>query len=212
MNIILTSNGDGYRACLAEDHAIWAAGKTSDAAIGDLVRIHPEVFGVHAIVRTEEFNSLVAILGDVLKTAFSIFRTDEDWKGRTGAYFCVADVATGIPLFPPILIGSVPPEKDERYQTLCKEKAKRLAAHPEHEASWESRNPDADLWSGAVRVNDLIFSMSGLPELGDEASVLVGAEVYYQENLGSIATATHVAARSNNPYWKPLRGYLSRWL
>lgn len=36
-----------YHACLAGDTSTWAAGTSPDEAIGDLVRCHPDTFGIN---------------------------------------------------------------------------------------------------------------------------------------------------------------------
>lgn len=157
------------------------------------------------------YDHLLATLWDLIKEAIFLFeKQDEKWQERTGAWFCVADARTGVPLFDPSLIGQVPLEKAEKYFRFCVEKAIRLANHPEHESSWESRNPDAGEWGGAVRVGDYIFSISGYPEMGDEALMLILAEVHSREDQAVIETVTRIASRSNNPYWQRLRGFLGR--
>lgn len=48
--IIVTPRSNDYHAHLAPTPAIWAAGKTPNAAIGDLINTHPEEFGVEIII------------------------------------------------------------------------------------------------------------------------------------------------------------------
>ncbi|MBI3115544.1 MAG: hypothetical protein HYZ09_03595 [Candidatus Kerfeldbacteria bacterium] len=96
-------------------------------------------------------------------------------------------------------IGEVPKDKADRYHRLAGEKIERLGRHPEHQTSRESRNPDADEWGGAVRAADLIFSFSGLPELGDEAVALVLAVEITNLPIGE---AMHRA--KGNHYFLPL--------
>ena len=134
-----------------------------------------------------------------------------EWEGKTGGYFCLADAGTGNPLFEPALIGTVPQEKKEKYLAFCQEKAKRLANHPEHEASWESRNEEANEWGGALRIGTLIFSFSGLPEWGDEALMLILAEVHFSTfgDIDIMLEAAHrIVSKTRNPYWQELRGKL----
>ncbi|QQG42499.1 MAG: hypothetical protein HYW15_03265 [Candidatus Giovannonibacteria bacterium] len=111
-------------------------------------------------------------------------------------------------------IGNISEEKAEKYLSFCQEKAKRLAQHAEHLSSWESRCPDQNRWGGAVRVGDFIFSMSGFPELGDEAIMLATAGIYYKgwQSPKAIDTINIIAERSQNPYWSNLLAFLSRWI
>lgn len=44
--IIVTRQGDGYRASVEGQEGVWGPGKTVDEAIGNLVSAHPEVFRV----------------------------------------------------------------------------------------------------------------------------------------------------------------------
>jgi len=37
---------NGYQALVDGKPALWAAGKTANDAIGDLIRTHPEAFGI----------------------------------------------------------------------------------------------------------------------------------------------------------------------
>ena len=69
----------------------------------------------------------------------------------------------------------MPAERGQKYLELAQEKARRLAEHPDHWSSWQSRNPDEGKWGGAVNAGAYIFSFSGLPELADEAAMLLTA-------------------------------------
>ena len=98
----------------------------------------------------------------------------------------------------------------EASSPFCQEKAKRLVQHPDHKSSWESRNPEAGQWGGAISVSafgSLIFSMSGFPELGDEAIMLVTAEMFFKSatDVDISNQLEAIANRSNNPYWLALR-------
>ncbi len=83
-------------------------------------------------------------------------------------------------------VGKIPPEKIDKYSCLSKEKPSRLKRNLSlgHMTSYESRNPDAEIfittgivepwghWGGAVLISKkFIFSFSGFPELVDEAFV-----------------------------------------
>lgn len=158
------------------------------------------------MLQLSDCSGLVSTLHSLINDTIFILAVDREWEGKNGGCFCLADAKTGV-LFPgePVLVGRVPREKVERYSTLCQEKAARLAAHPEHESSWESRDPNADQWGGAVRIGGLILSISGLPELGDEAVMLVLAEIGHRGNPAIVETARRIASRSGNPYWEKLR-------
>ena len=148
----------------------------------------------------------------VVRRAFLLNKESGKWKDRHGAYLCVAE-SRGFPLLI-APIGIVPEEKADKYLSFCQEKVRRLARHPEHVSSWQSRNPDADEWGGAVRIQtafgELLVSMSGFPELGDEAFVLgtilltlnVFEDVFMCEQLDAIAKW------SSNEYWPRLREFL----
>ncbi len=129
-----------------------------------------------------------------------------EYNRRPGGFFCIADGKTGLPLLVKV-VGSPPEDKGEKYFSFAQEKARRLAKHPEHMSSWESRDPESDQWSGAVRYGGLIFSFSGLPELADEALIL---SLLHPDNwrgfnpdeggrcLGYLKS---VAMKSANPYF-----------
>ena len=151
----------------------------------------------------------VAFLVDEAIFLFEQAHGRSDWQGRTGGYFCLANAETGLPLLV-LPLGQVPLEKAEKYLRLCQEKAKRLAEHLEHLSSWESRNPDKEQWGGAVRVGNLIFSFSGLPEMGDEAVMLAVAGSHYVGTKDVSETLSTIASRSQNELWDQLQKFLSR--
>jgi len=73
------------------------------------------------------------------------------------------------------VVGTPDPEKDERYDYNSAEKALRLAGNPGDFSSWQTRNEDKKKWGGAIWGSSnlqRIYSLSGLPEHGDEASGL----------------------------------------
>lgn len=127
------------------------------------------------------------------------FKDHEGWSGRAGGYFSVADAKNGLPLLT-ILIGEVPLNKAPKYREFAEEKNGRLASHPDHQSSYESRNPDRNEWGGAIRVMDKLLSFSGLPELGDEALML---ETARRASMVPFPVLDRIAQRNNNPYWTP---------
>ena len=139
------------------------------------------------------------VLESILQVATRRF--PETTQGRLGGFLCVLNpqigeiVVTG-------LIGTEPDEKKrEKYKLLAEEKARRLALHPEHQSSWESRDPDKNRWGGAIRGTRLLFSFSGLPELWDEALMLVLA-VRLKEI--ETAAAQAIAKKSENQFFEQL--------
>ncbi len=155
------------------------------------------------------FTQVLERVNIVLRESFLLFEHDSAWSGRTGAYFCLANRMTGLPLLI-ASVGSVHSDKVEKYLTFCQEKAKRLRNNGRL-SSWESRNPAKNQWGGAVAINDdLIFSMSGLPELGDEAVMLASAYWIYPDKMAGLVHLDEIARRSNNPYWEPLKDFLNR--
>lgn len=122
-------------------------------------------------------------------------------------------------------IGVVPEKKNEKYQQLSLESAKRLQLHPEHWTSYESRKPkewtvpdesqDSERyeikpwgqWGGAVRGEDLIFSFSGFPELSEEeaelwseAAMFVAAIILKQLDKEEVLSKIN---EERNPFLRP---------
>ena len=153
--------------------------------------------------------SVVGKAFDAALTIFgtTIFGTEKDWPPKTGAYFAYAN-ERGSPRFV-TPIREVPEEKAGKYSTLCLKKAIRLGNHPEHKSSWESQDPDRDKYPGAIRVEDSIFSMSGLPSLGDEAVMLAAAGIYHRWRPTVMSALHEIALRSKNPYWQDFLFHLT---
>ena len=130
-----------------------------------------------------------------------------------GGYFGAKIVGMDSFFIEPILIGEVRNFKAERYQTFCKEKANRLEAHfissDSHFSSFQSRDVSLDRWGGAVMALGkknwkYIFSFSGLPELADEALVLLTA---MKVEFMTLDQATMIARLSNNDiFFKTISG------
>jgi hypothetical protein len=159
-----------------------------------------------AFYETSSLARIASLAGSIVLDAVHLFAGFEGWDGKKGAYFCWADdVQTGAPSFI-LRIGEVQPEKSEKYLTLCAEKARRLAGYPDHFSSWQTRNPNQNLWGGAVRGYALL-SLSGFPELGDEACMLVLMRKIWPE-LES--RADRIAEMSSNPYYKLLWELVNR--
>jgi hypothetical protein len=109
-------------------------------------------------------------------------------RPRHGGYFVIADGTTGLPLVVAML-GAPELSKANQYFANACEKAQRLASHPEHYLSWQSRVEDYK-FAGAVRVGCLIFSFSGLPEMLDEALMLaLGARTHQIRHADALVRA-----------------------
>ena len=117
---------------------------------------------------------IIRLAGLVLEEALALGLSDGNHRG---GYLCIADNMTGESL-DVAKLGAPEPAKKGQYEMLAKEKAWRLAGHPEHGTSYQSRDPARDLWGGAVRAGSHILAFSGLPEHLDEALMLVVARAY----------------------------------
>jgi hypothetical protein len=79
--------------------------------------------------------------------------------------------------------------------SYCQEKALRLARHPEHVSSAQSRDDDNEQYPGAVRVGDLILSPSGMPWELDESLGLISGIYLLDLDIGD---AFNIAKLSGN--------------
>lgn len=158
-----------------------------------------------------EYGQIVEVVQRVFLVALQLFKDDPLWTGRTGAMFALTLGSTpetldnSLPSFDPSPIGTVPKEKEDKYRWNASEKGLRLFHHPDHLSSWQSRDMTVEpkLWGGAIRVGTRLYSISGLPELGDEAVMLAVALAVHNPNvLGVLDT---IAGFSHNPYWPKLR-------
>ena len=123
-----------------------------------------------------------------------------DDVGRRGGYFCMGGpnqfgVFTVTDRRP---IGPTPTKKRRRYKDLSLQKLNRLFFNPGYFSSWQLRKPERDQWGGAIRAGDYIFSFSGLPELADEAAMLIVAVMLL---LLTYEQACSIAELSNNQYF-----------
>ncbi|KKP89096.1 MAG: hypothetical protein UR94_C0043G0007 [Parcubacteria group bacterium GW2011_GWA2_36_10] len=118
-------------------------------------------------------------------------QNDTDWRG---GFLCIADAFTGLPWLI-FNIGEVEEDRWEKCLAYCQEKARRLAEHPNHLASAESRDEDKGQWGGAIRADGIIISFSGLPEMLDECLCLELAFYLDRLNFDDVITITQ---RSGN--------------
>lgn len=96
---------------------------------------------------------------------------NSEGQQRTGAYFCVCYRPT-YQLVLHAMIGDGPGDKSSKWREFSAEKCVRLLGHqPYHQTSYESRAPENDRYGGAVLGTDYVFSLSGLKELDDEATM-----------------------------------------
>ena len=126
--------------------------------------------------------------------------TEEERAGRTGAYFTVVEAGKSYsPVALTSMIFIVPEHKVQKYFSFSIEKAQRLALKmrtTKHMSSLESRDEAADEYGGSVYVLDgLIFSLSGLTEMADEAVVLYAAFSLYGDRC---AQRVYEIARKNS--------------
>ncbi len=130
-----------------------------------------------------------------------------DARGK-GGYLCVASLdgyILGI-----LGLGKISKLKADKYFGLCQEKAKRLAANPDHLSSWQTRDESKNQFGGAIRTNYVILSFSGFPELLDEAYVLhLAGHCRYKMRVEFLAEDNHVKILqlNNNSYVTGWYGY-----
>jgi hypothetical protein len=136
-------------------------------------------------------------------------------SGRTGGYFLLgSDRLENIEL---IQVGTIPdPDKNDKYERFCQEKAHRLIAHRlrkpnEAISSWQTRNEPLDMYGGAVLLpvvhlrtlydEPYTASFSGFPEFADEAfSVAMGYALSSgTTQLGSESQTRRIIEVSGNP-------------
>ena len=91
---------------------------------------------------------------------------------RPGGYFCLAELTTGAPLLLS-LFGDLSFDRMRDCSGFAQEKPARLAAHPEHVSSFQSKDKGTNKFPGAIRARHFIFSFSGFPSSVDEAAMLV---------------------------------------
>lgn len=124
---------------------------------------------------------------------------------KKGGFLTIRDKNTGHILIT-LLIGQVLHEKAVKYHGLSQEKGDRLHTRiglgEKHVSSWQSRNPDSGLWGGAIAAENFIVSFSGMPELGDEAIVLI---IAIQLKWLNQQEAEKIARVSQNPLFIQLR-------
>lgn len=147
----------------------------------------------------------IAMADMAMRAAIAEFGEMPGWEGRRGAFFCARHVQDPCP-FLTVRLGDVRQDKAEKYRHFSQEKAKRLAANFDigHVSSWQSQNEAEEKYPGAVRMHNLMFSLSGFPGLGDEAICLAALCLFRNGSSAVIDQARKIAALSNNPYFRKL--------
>ena len=138
---------------------------------------------------------ILKIWGDadgILTNLIQLFyKNDPD---RRGGYLTVLDRYGGT--YTVIGIGQIPKLQSERCFRLSLEKCNRLASHPNHLSSWQSRNPNEGKWGGAISTGQYILSFSGLSEPGDEALVLMLSSFLCWYSLDDIKDTARISSNT----------------
>lgn len=144
-------------------------------------------------------------IGEIL--GFFLELPDDMTKGRKGGYFSVFDEIYESPLAI-IRIGKPDINLAKDYFEFSPEKAIRLRALAGDLSSWQSRDDKNKKWGGSIRTKtpEIILSFSGLPELADEAIMLLTAYHFDWINYNQL---WQIQGISNNPYVEPL--YRKLW-
>jgi len=128
-----------------------------------------------------------------------------DLRGRSGGYFCFLEKGYVKLSISPTLMGEVTNGKDAKYRAFCQEKVERLLSkylHEDHELSSQSRDESKEQYGGAVYVGSPIeafcFGFSGLPEVADEAAMLLVAA---KSGCISLNNARELAQISENSFF-----------
>lgn len=138
---------------------------------------------VSSLLEIDDYSALVRIVTETVETFATLAGNPR--PESNGGYFTVMAVETGLPLLI-VPIGEMPQEKVQKYFEFSQEKARRLlASQPDGVSSWQTRDPEAGKYAGAIKISMksgegdeekfLILSFSGLPEVGDEAVMLYTA-------------------------------------
>ncbi|HEY4490253.1 MAG TPA: hypothetical protein VJC12_03300 [Candidatus Paceibacterota bacterium] len=126
---------------------------------------------------SELYRRIIEVAPDFLEIVFKeakVVMPEKIRRPQAGGFLSIWEDREKERLPPKLLlmvpIGDVP--ADSKSGEFTQEKARRLASHPPHVSSWQSRDLDREMYGGAIRAENLIFSFSGIPEEGDEILVL----------------------------------------
>ncbi len=157
-----------------------------------------------------EFGSFVLYMPIILDFARGMSDVEGSEYNRRG-YLTLMDGLSGEIAFT-VPFGEIPEEKREKYFELSQEKAKRLFSQVNmnlpngHTTSFESRIVEEEKYGGAIYVNChstiFILSFSGMPELIDEAMMVVLADRLSKDIDKPVRTKIEACKR--NPYWDTL--------
>lgn len=129
---------------------------------------------------------------------------DEDKRPKgTGGYYAFLEEGKR---FPSVIakVGDLPVDEQEvkMFFTLAREKCHRLALHPEHVSSFQSRDEGSGRFGGAVRVQGGRLAISGYDQDEDEGIALVAA--MNGKWLTSDGAAEIARISNNRFYWDDL--------
>jgi len=134
---------------------------------------------VGQVVGRESRKRFLDVAENVLERFLSMLENPK--PERKGCYICVM-AKTGSKVLLISELGECDIKEADTYFKLSQEKAHRLLGHG-HFSSWQSRDFDAGKYGGAITAppnsngyaigREMVISISGLPEKGDEAVSLV---------------------------------------
>jgi hypothetical protein len=156
------------------------------------------------------FEFFVSEMSKILDNARGMSSIPGRENDRRG-YLTLMDGISGEIIFT-VPFGEIPKDKDEKYFKFSQEKAERLFSQvnmhlpSNHTSSFQSRNEEEEKYGGAIyfefHTTVIILSFSGMPELVDEAMMLVlGDKIkrYIQKPLRK-----KIEACDRNPYFEKL--------
>jgi hypothetical protein len=163
---------------------------------------------------------LFAKIVDILITIAKGKTDIEDRKNNSRGFFTIMNALDG-EIMCTMPFGMIPGEKVETYYRLSQEKAERLFTWvnmhlplpDDHTTSYQSRNESEDKYGGAIFVEytalsifefrkSLILSFSGMPELIDEAMMVVLAKFLHKK--WKTETISPIEAEDRNQYWQKI--------
>ncbi len=141
-----------------------------------------------------------AVLAKAQKTFAQAMSLMED-PTRIGAALTIFNTDPAKPLNFTAFVGAPPSDKAQMYYGFSIEKARRLLDCSPDLSSYQSRDPENEKWGGAIRSEPIIISISGFPELWDEA---IGLAMAVQASSLDLSKAREIAAISGNPHFERL--------
>lgn len=169
-----------------------------------IIGIDPQIMG------DKKLWEIIQTTQTVFKKALELLKDAGD--DRRGGYATIIREDLW-PLVVRVPFGVIPLDKATKWSELSTEKCLRLMENDDHFASYESRDPEAEMttlqgvvekwgkWGGAIKAWRHILGFSGLPELWDEALELV---VAIKTKLLSQTIALHNISHERNPHFRAL--------